>query len=112
MGVNLNYAQIYDGKVEAVCVGDNWEDVNATARCAFGEDAFAIDVTYCPVRRGDFYHDGAFWRVDEETGEEIQLNYMPTPEQQLEELESKTNELVEYQAEMLYEMSLMKLGIE
>lgn len=93
MRANLNYAQVYNGVVEAVCVGDNWEEVNAVARCAFGEEAFAVDVTYCHVSRGDLYHDGCFWRVNEETGEEKMIPFEATEAEEIAVLKEKNTQL-------------------
>ena len=111
MRANLNYAQVYNGVVEAVCVGDNWEDVNAVARCAFGEEAFAVDVTYCHVRRGDLYHDGYFWRVDEETGKETMIPFEATEAEEIESLKKENANLKAQNSSLQEELTNTQLAL-
>ena len=91
MIVHQVYALISEEKVQNICVCDNYEMANYIAMATYGNEAFAIDCLqyYCNI--GDSYRDGVFYRIDEETGEEKLLEYIPTQEQQVAAL---TDELV------------------
>lgn len=98
MSVHYSYAQIYKGKVENLFVCDNFELANQIARCAFGDEAYAVDVCQYATQIGDLYHDGSFWHVDEESGEEMEIPYIPTDSQKIEALQ-QVNELLTFQLE-------------
>ena len=63
------YAYIIDGIVKGTGVYEPlgaYTNANMVAKNLFGNDAFAVDVTYYPVQAGDTYIDGAFYRDGEE----------------------------------------------
>lgn len=94
MSVHYTYAQIYNGKVENTFVCDNFELANLIARCAFGDEAFAIEISQYPTQIGDSYRDGSFYRTNEETGEEIEIPYIPTDSQKIFDLEQENARLI------------------
>lgn len=93
MIVHEVFAQIVDGKVINIIVGDNYPTADHLTKCVFGSNAFVVDCLQYKCAIGDLYHDGNFWRVDEETGEETQIEYVPTQEQQVSALTSENEEL-------------------
>ena len=94
MIVHQVYALIYNEKVENVCVCDNYEMANYIARATYGNEAFAVDCLQYPCTIGDTYKEGVFYRLNEETGEEFIIEYVPTQEQQVQTL---NNELTDAQ---------------
>ena len=90
MIVHQVYALISEETVQNVCVCDNYEMANYIARASYGNSAFAVDCLQYPCQIGDSYRNNTFYRTDEETGEEIVIEYVPTQEQQVQTL---TNEL-------------------
>ena len=75
-----NYAMIVDGRVKEICSFSNggYSDAQIFAKDIHGKDAFAINVTYIPVRIADEYVNGIFQR----DGQIVQP--YPTEEEQLE----------------------------
>lgn len=92
MIVHQVYALIYNEKVENVCVCDNYEMANYIARATYGNEAFAVDCLQYPCAIGDFYKEGIFYRLIEETGEEFIIEYVPTQEQQVQTLNGELTE--------------------
>lgn len=90
--MDRKYAQIYNGKVENTFLCDNYELANVIARCAFGNDAFAVEIEQYAVQCGDLYHNGSFWRVNEEGAKE-EIPYIPTDSQQIQTLMTQISEL-------------------
>ena len=82
------YALIYDGIVRNVCVANNYEQANWTARCVYGDDAYAVDCLYCPCEEGDTYVDGTFYAPDGTA-----RPWLPTQEQQLAQLQAENRRL-------------------
>lgn len=95
-------------KIENMIVADNYEIASQLARIQYGESAIAVDTTRYPLKIGDIYEEGSFYSA--ETGNEIKAN--PTEQETIEELKKENEESVEHEAELLYELSLLKLGIE
>ncbi len=89
MAVHEVYAQIWEGKVQNIIVCDNYEMANYLSRMSYGEDSFAVECSRYACALGDLYHDGAFWRKDPETGEESEVRYIPTSEEQVAALEAE-----------------------
>lgn len=56
------FALVFNGVVANVVVG-NYTDCDEVAKASYGNNAFAVDVTYIPVQSGDTYHDGIFERT-------------------------------------------------
>lgn len=88
MAVHQVFAQVSGGKVENIFICDNYELANWLSRQAYGDGAVAVECSQYPCVIGDTYHDGQFWRVGED-GEETQVPYIPTPEQQVEALSAE-----------------------
>lgn len=94
MIVHQVFAQIYEGEVKNVMVCDNYELANWISRATYGNEAFAVDCLQYPCNIGDRYHDGTFYSVDPETEEETLINYIPTQEQEIQELKTSNKELI------------------
>ena len=89
-----------DGNVIQPMVCKDYEEANRVARCAFGDNALAVDCLQYPCQGGDKYHDGKFWHVEED-GTETEIPYVPTQEQQVAALQTLNNELTLAMAEMI-----------
>lgn len=89
-----------DGNIQNLNVCDNYEEANKVARCAFGDNAVAVDCLQYPCAIGGRYHDGRFWDVAED-GTETEVPYVPTQEQQVAALQTLNNELTLAMAEMI-----------
>lgn len=90
-----------------IIVADNYEIASQIARMQYGADAIAIDTTRYPLKIGDTYENGTF--ISAETGEEIKAN--PTELEKIKELEEENSDRIECEAEILYELSLLQLGL-
>ncbi len=110
MIVHQVFAQIYDDEVKNVIVCDNYEIANMLARAAYGNVAFSVDCLQYPCGPGDHYHDGIFWRVDEE-GNEEEVIYVPTQEQQVSILTAAQDSTMETMVELDYRQTAFELGI-
>ena len=93
MIVHEVFAQIFEGEVKNVMVCSDYPTADYLTKCTYGPDAYAVDCLQYPCAVGDKYHDGFFWRVDPETGEEIKIEYRPTQEQEVEALKQENAEL-------------------
>lgn len=101
MIVHQVYAMIDgDGIVRNVMVCENYEDASRITRAVYGDDAFAVDCLQYPCTAGDQYHDGRFWRLQED-GTEKEIEYVPTQEQQVQQLRQENNELTVALADMI-----------
>ena len=100
------YALIYDGIVRNVCVANNYEQANWTARCAYGDDAYAVDCLYCPCEEGDTYVDGTFYAPDGTA-----RPWLPTQEQQLAQLQAESELLRQESQEMTLALADMIGGV-
>ena len=89
MIVHQVYALISEEKVQNICVCDNYEMANFIARASYGDEAFAVDCLQYRCTLGDLYKNGTFYHINEETGEEIALEYVPTQEQQVQTLNNE-----------------------
>lgn len=92
MIVHEVFAQIHEGEVKNVMVCENYPMADYLTKATYGSKAFAVDCLQYPCGIGDKYHDGRFWRVDPETGEETPIEYIPTQEQQVRMLQAENNE--------------------
>lgn len=93
MIVHEVFAQIFEGEVKNIMVCENYPMADHLAKCVYGSEAYAVDCLQYRCMIGDLYHDGAFWRVDEKTGEEVQVEYVPTQEQQVQQLTAENEGL-------------------
>lgn len=101
MIVHEVFAQIAAGEVVNIIVCENYPTADHLTKCIYGNDAFAVDCLQYKCNIGDKYHDGCFWHVDAETGEETRVEYVPTQEQQVAELQAENEELTLVIAEMI-----------
>ena len=86
MIVHQVFARISEGIVQNVIVCENYELANWLAKQIYGDDAIAIDCLQYPCAAGDIYRDGKLYRKNPETGEETEIEYVPTQEQQVADL--------------------------
>lgn len=101
MIVHQVYAQIFEGEVKNIIVCDNYELANYLARATYGDDAYAVDCLQYPCGIGDTYHGNRFWKADPDTGEETQVKYVPTQEQQVQQLTTENEELMLAMSDMI-----------
>mgnify|MGYP003275721185 CR=1 FL=1 len=92
MVVHQVFAQIYEKEIKNIIVCDNYEMANWLTRASYGDNAFAVDCLQYPCAVGDKYHDGAFYRLNE-NGDETAINYVPTVEQQVPLLSAQVSYL-------------------
>lgn len=83
------YAQIYNGEIKAVCNAENYEDANRVARCVYGDDAIAVYCNQYLCKEGDKYIDGVFYEADGVTP----IEYIPTQEQEIAQLQAENKQL-------------------
>lgn len=95
MIVHQVFAQIFNETVQNVMVCDNYELANYLARAVYGDTAFAVDCLQYPCQIGDKYIDSTFYHIDPETKEQIVIQYIPTQEQQVWQLQSDKKRLEE-----------------
>ncbi|MDD3251904.1 MAG: hypothetical protein PHV18_05020 [Lachnospiraceae bacterium] len=95
------FAQVFEGEVKNVNRFKNYPDADYITKCVFGLEAQAIDCVYIPVTEGDKYHDGCFWRVDLETGNEVRIDPIPNESQEIEKLKAENEELILALAEIM-----------
>ena len=110
MIVHEVFAQICDGEVKNVIVCENYPTADYLTKCIYGSEAFAVDCLQYACGIGDKYHDGAFYRVGED-GTETIVPYKPTEAQEIENLNTQVAESTDNEAELLYEISLIQLGM-
>ena len=101
MLVHEVFAQVFEGEVKNVMVCENYPTADYLTKCTYGPEAFAVDCLQYRCSAGDKYHDGFFWHVDPETGEEKQVPYVPTQEQQVAALTAENTELTLAMAEVI-----------
>lgn len=83
------FAQISEGEVKNIFVCDNYPTADYLTKCTYGPEAFAVSALQYACGAGDKYHDGCFYRLDPDTGEEVQIPYIPTQEQQVKVLSAE-----------------------
>ena len=111
MIVHQVYAQINQETVQNIIVCPDYEMANYLARCAYGNTAFAVDCLQYPCQIGDKYIDGIFYSVDPETGDQTVIDYVPTQEQQVQQLQTEKEATDEYSIDLDYGLSCLELGI-
>lgn len=100
MIVHQVYAEICDDTVQNIMVCDNYEMANYISRATYGDQAFAVDCLQYPCSIGDKYHSGRFWHIDEE-GNETEVVYVPTAEEEVQILRGETDDLTLAMAAMI-----------
>lgn len=100
MIVHQIYAMVDEnGIVQNITVSDNYEESNRIARAVYGEKALAVDCLQYPCQLGDRYRDSRFWRYKD--GLEIEIEYIPTEEQQIEKIKVENKELTLAMADII-----------
>lgn len=97
MLVHQVFAMISEEAVQNVVVADNYEEANRVARAVYGDEAMAVDCLQYPCQIGDKYIDGIFYREDGITP----IEYIPTQEQQVAQLQADNDELTIAMADMI-----------
>lgn len=92
MIVHQIYAMINNESVQNIMICENYEEANRITRAVYGEEAIAVDCLQYPCQAGDWYHDGRFWRLQED-GTETEIDYVPTQEQEVQSLRAENDEL-------------------
>lgn len=82
MNNRQTYAMILGEKVLNISLFANYEDANRITRAVYGDAAFAVNCDQYACEEGDLYHDNIFWQL-EESGDEKEIPYIPTSEQQI-----------------------------
>ena len=90
------FAMIYDETVQNVVVGQ-YEETNRVARCAYGDDAFAVDCMQYPCEIGDRYINGVFYKSDGVT----QIDRLPTDREEIQQLTEDNAQLTVAMADMI-----------
>lgn len=93
MIVHQVFAQIHKEEIINIIVCDNYEMANWLTRASYGDEAFAVDCLQYPCGIGDKYHDGVFYRVDE-NGVETVINPVMTTDQEMESLKATVDTLI------------------
>lgn len=101
MIVHEVFAQVFEGEVKNVIICENYPTADYLAKCTYGAEAFAVDILQCPCGIGDRYHDGSFFKIDPDTGEEAVIRHVPTQEQQIQVLQAEKDELTLAIAELI-----------
>lgn len=90
------FAMIFDETVQNVVVGQ-YEETNRVARCAYGDDAFAVDCMQYPCEIGDRYINGVFYKSDGVT----QIDRLPTDREEIQQLTEDNAQLTVAMADMI-----------
>lgn len=93
MIVHQVFAQIYQEEVKNIVVCDSYEMANWLARATYGENALAVDCLQYPCVQGDKYRNGIFYHTDLDTKKEMIIEYVPTQEQQVQDLKAENEDL-------------------
>lgn len=101
MIVHQVFAQIYEGQVKNIIVCDNYEMANYIVRATYGDNAFAVDCLQYPCGIGHLYHDGSFWKINDDTGEEVRILPLPTQEQEVQDLKFENEQLMLAMADVI-----------
>ena len=101
MIVHEIFAQIFEGEVKNIMPCENYPMADYLTKCTYGPEAFAVDCLQYRCGIGDRYHDGFFWRVNPDTGEETVIKYVPTQEQEVQILKAEKDELTLAMAELI-----------
>lgn len=101
MIVHQVFAQIFEGEVKNIFVCENYEFANWLSRATYGDEAFAVDCLQYSCGIGDKYHDGTFWKINDETQEETRIEYIPTQEQQVQQILTENEELTMVMADVI-----------
>lgn len=110
MIVHQAFAQIYEETVKNVIICNNYELANYLARATYGQEAFAVDCTQYPCGIGDSYREGMFYRILDD-GTTQPVPYVPTAEQQVEQLSWQMEQQDELSVDLDYRLSIMELGL-
>lgn len=110
MIVHEVFAQVLNGEVKNIMVCDNYPTADYLTKCVYGDEAYAVDCLQYACGIGDRYHDNQFFMVNED-GTETAIPRKPTEAQEIENLNTQVAESTDNEAELLYEISLIQLGM-
>ena len=84
-----NFAFISENKVVNVAAfaPGGYTEANRIATTIYGDEAFAVEVTYIPTQAGDTYNNGVFYRGD------VAIQPYPNEEEQLAAHETAIDDL-------------------
>lgn len=108
--VHQVFAQIFNGEIKNIIVCDNYEMANWLARGSYGDEAFAVNCLQYSCGIGDRYHDGLFWTINE-NGDEVEIAYIPTHEQQISTISTTQDEIMETLVDLDYRQTAFELGL-
>lgn len=101
------FAMIADSTVQNVCVAFSYEDANQVARAVYGDGAVAVDCLQYPCQEGDRYINGVFYKADGVTP----IEYIPTQEQQVAQLQAENQQLSQESQELTIALADMIGGV-
>lgn len=93
--------------IQNIIVCDNYETASQIARAAYGDAAIAADTTQYALSVGYTYKNGEYY---DNGGAVIMRN--PTESENIRKLEQQLADVTENEADLLYELSSIQLGIE
>lgn len=107
------FASVVDGIVMNTFICENGPKADQLTRLAYGDrdGVEAVDISRFRVQINDLYKNGHFYRTDEETGEEVEIPYVPTEEQEIESLNWEVSVMVEQSIQTEYLMCQMELSM-
>ena len=83
------YAIIWENTIRNISPCDDYELANRLARASHGNNAYAVECTQYSCEIGDKYINNAFYKADGITP----IEYIPTQEQQVKQLQQEIAEL-------------------
>ena len=87
------YAIIGDKRVKSIRVCNSLDEANSIAKNKYGDKAFAINTTDCPISVGDIYESNEkFYRLNDE-GIREEIGFNPNFTEELEVLAKQNEEM-------------------
>lgn len=100
MLAHYTYAVISNGIVQNIMVCSDIALANQIAMATYGEEGFAIEVSYISCAIGDKYESGRFYHTDE-NGTVTVVEELPTEKEEIAKLKSLNNSLTLALAELI-----------
>lgn len=100
MLAHYTYAVIYDNKVQNIMVCEDINLANRISMATYGEDAFAIEVSYISCAIGDRYDGGKFYHTNE-SGEEVEVEAVPNEKEEIATLKTQTQSITLVLADLI-----------
>lgn len=107
------FAAVVDGVVMNVFLSEDIFQADWIARMSYGdrESVLAVDVNQYPVQINDIYRGNTFYRVDPETGKEREIEYVPTEEQTIRDLNWTLDVMLGQAIESEYKICQIELSL-